>query len=145
MVQESKSQAFSSETVNSVPALAEIFLDHALGKGANNFARSECAYHLWRHACTGGAKTRQEMVKLGCLNKLVETADKGDKRGCFHALGCLHQFVDSEDFKSLILSYTGAKVRERERECVTHTRHVHACDDNDSIEIPSSSKGNPSF
>ena len=49
-------------------------------------------------------------MKLGALHKLVETADKGDKQSCYHALGCLTQFVETEDFKTLIMAYTGAKL-----------------------------------
>ena len=134
-----REQAFPVETANSVPALVEFFLDHNLGKARTDYVKSECACkcgalarvdgigadsrlfplsslpappsdHLWRHACTGGKSTRSEIVKLGALHKLVETADKGDKQSCYHALGCLTQFLETEDFKTLIMAYTGAKL-----------------------------------
>ena len=115
-------EKFPSETAESVSALAELFLDHNLGKSTNNFVRSECCYHLWRHSCAGST-TRAEIVKLGCLYKLVETVDKGDTSSCFHALGCLVQFVESEDFKSLILSHTGVKLIRCLGDCLNKRSH----------------------
>ncbi|QDZ22605.1 hypothetical protein HOP50_08g51500 [Chloropicon primus] len=118
-----REQAFPVETANSVPALVEFFLDHNLGKARSDYVKAECAYHLWRHA-THGKSNRSEIIKLGALHKLVETADKGDKHACYHALGCLTQFVDSEDFKTMILAYTGAKLIRCLGESLNNVNHT---------------------
>ena len=57
-------EAFPVETANSVPALVEFFLDHNLGKAKSEFLKSECAYHLWRHACSGQSSRKYGLSLL---------------------------------------------------------------------------------